>query len=525
MSATAAETAWKPRANPWAIAMVVTVAAFMEVLDTTIVNVSLPHIAGSLSASYDDATWALTSYLVANGIVLPISGWLSDVFGRKRYFLLCILMFTVCSLLCGTSQSLPELVIFRLLQGFFGGGLQPCQQAILLDTFPMSKRAQAMAVVSIATIVAPILGPTLGGWITDNISWRWVFFLNVPVGIAGIIGVAALVEDPPWVRERRSHGIDYIGIGLITLGLGALQITLDRGEEADWFSSPFIRVTALLAVMGCVGGVLWLLSTRRPVVNLFVLADRNFSLSALMISVMGLLLTSSSVVLPQFAQGVIGYTATQAGLILSPGGFVIIAMIPLVTRIMGLLETRLLVAFGFTIIGLAMWHAGHLVPQVSFVHLAFMRALQVLGLAFLFVPISTIAYSTLPREHAGDATALYSMFRNIAGSFGISLGTALISEREAARQTHLAAQLSDLNPAYQDMLARYTAKLQSMGHLAVEAKSMAVAQILRQLSLQASVLAYADVFRVSAFIAFAIVPFTIFYSRGKITRGGPPGGH
>jgi DHA2 family multidrug resistance protein len=238
---------WKPKANPWLIAVVVTVAAFMEVLDTTIVNVSLPHIAGSLSSSYDDATWALTSYLVANGIVLTISGWLSDLLGRKRYFMICIGMFTVCSFLCGTSQSLPELIVFRLAQGFFGGGLQPNQQSIILDTFEPSQRGKAMSVVAVATIVAPILGPTLGGYITDNFSWRWIFFINIPVGALGLFGVATLVEDPPWLKNKRARGIDYIGISLITLGLGCLQVALDRGEDEDWLGSPFIRVMFLLA--------------------------------------------------------------------------------------------------------------------------------------------------------------------------------------------------------------------------------------------------------------------------------------
>ena len=259
------ETQWKPKANPWLIAVVVTVAAFMEVLDTTIVNVSLPHIAGSLSSSYDDATWALTSYLVANGIVLTISGWLSDVLGRKRYFLICIGMFTVCSLpVRHVTPRLPELIVFRLMQGFFGGGLQPNQQSIILDTFEPAQRGKALGVVAIATIVAPIIGPTLGGYITDNFSWRWIFFINIPVGALGLFGVATLVEDPPWIKNKRSRGIDYIGIALITLGLGCLQVALDRGEDEDWLNSPFIRVMFLLAFLGITGAIGWLLTAKKP---------------------------------------------------------------------------------------------------------------------------------------------------------------------------------------------------------------------------------------------------------------------
>jgi DHA2 family multidrug resistance protein len=518
------DAGWKPRANPWLIAIVVTLAAFIEVLDTTIVNVSLPHIAGSLSCSYDDATWVLTSYLVANGIVLPISGWLSDVFGRKRYFMLCITMFTLCSLLCGTSQSLPELVIFRLLQGFFGGGLQPCQQAIMLDTFPLSKRAQAMSVVSVAAIAAPVLGPTLGGLITDNISWRWAFFINVPVGIAGVLAVAALVEDPPWVQARRSKGIDYIGIGLIALGLGAMQLTLDRGQEADWFSSPLIRMTALLALVGCTGAVLWLLTTKKPVVNLFVLADRSFSLSSGMLLVMTILLMSSSVMFPQFAQSVLGYTATQAGMVLSPAALAMVVMIPLVARLMGIMPTRAIIGLGFGIMGAAMWHASYLVPDVTYLHLVLMRFYQITGLAMLFVPISTFAFSTMPRSHSTDATALYAMFRNIAGSIGISLSTTMVAQHSNTRQAYLAAPLNNSNPVFRAMLARYESALRSAGHLAAEAHNMAMGQIYRELQRQAEIAAFADAFRAATILAFAVVPFVLLYPRGRLHRGGS-GGH
>jgi DHA2 family multidrug resistance protein len=286
------EEEWKPAYNPWLIAVVVTLAAFMEILDTTIVNVALPHIAGSLSASNDEATWSLTSYLVANGIVLTISGWLSDLFGRKRYFIICIVMFTVCSFLCGTAQSLAQIIIFRLMQGFFGGGLQPNQQSIILDTFPPARRAAAFGVTAIATIVAPVLGPTLGGYITDQASWRWIFFLNVPVGAIATFFVSVLVEDPPWEKNRRSRGIDYIGLALITLGLGCLQIMMDRGEDADWFQSDFIRLMALLAFLGISGAIGWLLIAK-PIVDLSVFKDRNFSGGCVMIAATGGILYAS----------------------------------------------------------------------------------------------------------------------------------------------------------------------------------------------------------------------------------------
>jgi DHA2 family multidrug resistance protein len=518
---TQAETdaAWRPKANPWLIAVVVTVAAFMEVLDTTIVNVSLPHIAGSLSSSYDDATWALTSYLVANGIVLTISGWLSDLFGRKRYFMICITMFTVCSFLCGTSTTLPELIIFRLMQGFFGGGLQPNQQSIILDTFDIKQRGKAMGVVAIATIVAPIIGPTLGGYITDNFSWRWIFFLNIPVGLLGTFGVATLVEDPPWVKRRRSRGIDYIGISLITLGLGCGQVMMDRGEDDDWFGSPFIRIMALLAFLGVAGAIGWLLTAKRPVVNLHVLGDKNFAIGATMIGCMGFILYSSAVLIPQFAQQVIGYTATLAGLILSPGGVVIILLIPIVTRLMAKIPIKYLIAFGFTLMGFSLLFSARLVPDITFLRLAEMRGFQTLGLAFMFAPISTIAYSTLPRELNGDAAAIYTMFRNVFGSIGISTATSLITSRTQVREAYLSTWMTPLNQPYNTLIQQDQATLLSMGHPASTTLSTATGLVYQTFRTQASVLAYTDVFMYCAIGAFCLVPLAFLFSNFKAGQG------
>jgi len=515
---------WTPKGNPWLIAVVVTIAAFMEVLDTTIVNVSLPHIAGSLSSSYDDATWALTSYLVANGIVLTISGWLSDVFGRKRYFMICIAMFTVCSFLCGTSTSLPELILFRLMQGFFGGGLQPNQQSIILDTFEPSQRGKALGVVAIATIVAPIIGPTLGGYITDNFSWRWIFFINIPVGIIGVFGVGALVEDPPWIKNKRSRGIDYIGISLITLGLGCLQVALDRGEDEDWLNSSFIRIMFLLAFLGITGAVGWLLTAKKPVVNLHVMGNRNFALGVTFIAAMGFILYASAVIIPQFAQQVQGYTATLAGLILSPGGVVIILLIPIVTRILPLFPTKWLITMGFTIMGFALIYSGRLTPNMTFTNLALIRVSQTLGLAFMFVPISTIAYSTLPRELNGDAAALYTMFRNVSGSIGISVATALITTRTQVREAYLSRWLTPLNQPYNTLLQQTQAALRGMGHAANTTQDIATGLIYRTFRQQASVLAYTDVFHYCAVAAFAIVPLTLLLSNYHPAKGAPRGG-
>jgi len=514
-----AQAQWKPKGNPWLIAVVVTVAAFMEVLDTTIVNVSLPHIAGSLSSSYDDATWALTSYLVANGIVLTISGWLSNVLGRKRYFMICIGMFTVCSLLCGTSTSLPELIIFRLLQGFFGGGLQPNQQSIILDTFDQSQRGRALSIVAIATVVAPIIGPTLGGYITDNLSWRWVFFINVPVGLLGLFGVAALVEDPPWLKAEPKRRIDVIGISLITIGLGCLQVAMDRGEDDDWLGAPFIRIMFLLAFLGITSAIGWLLTAKRPVVNLHVLGDRNFALGVTMIAAMAFILYSSAVVIPQFAQQVVGYTATLAGLILSPGGFVIIMLIPIITRVLPYVPTKYLIATGFMVMGFSLLYSSRLTPDISFTHLASMRAFQTAGLAFMFVPISVIAYSSLPRELNGDAAALYTMFRNVFGSIGISTSTALITQYTQKRQTYLSAWMTPLNQPFNTLTQSIQSTLLSTGHAASTVHQTALGVIYQTFRTQASVLAYCDVFELCAIAAFCMVPVAMLFSNYKPGKG------
>ena len=516
------EEPWKPQYNPWLIAVIVTSAAFMEILDTTIVNVALPHIAGSLSSSNDEATWALTSYLVANGIVLTISGWLGDLLGRKRYFIICIIMFTVCSFLCGVAQSLSQLIIFRLMQGFFGGGLQPNQQSIILDYFPPARRGAAFGVTAIATIVAPVLGPTLGGFITDQVSWRWIFFLNVPVGAVAAFFVSVMVEDPPWEKNRRSRGIDYIGLSLITIGLGCLEIMLDRGEDADWFQSNFICLMALLAFLGILGAIGWLLVARKPIVDLSVFADRNFAGGCIMIGATGGILYASAVLIPQVAQTVLLYTATWAGLILSPGGIAVIILIPFVGRLMAVIQIRYLIAFGFTIIGCALVYSSTLVPNIDFKTLVFMRTFQTAGLAFLFVPISTIAYMTLPRELNGDGAALFAMFRNIFGSIGIALATSQVTERSQVHQSYLAQWTSPLNQPYQALVAQYEQTLRGLGRVGAAAHDAAVGRVYQVFRTQAAILGYRDVFFYCAIVAFLIVPLCFLLS--PKTGGMRPGG-
>ena len=514
---------WKPRGNPWLIALVVTMAAFMEILDTTIVNVALPHIAGALSSSNDEATWTLTSYLVANGIVLPISGFFGNRLGRKRYFLICIGAFGVCSLLCGLATSLPQLIIFRLMQGFFGGGLQPNQQAIILDTFPPEKRGMAFSITAVATIVAPVLGPTLGGWITDNYTWRWIFFINIPVAILTFFSVSALVEDPPWVANQPKRSIDGIGLGLIAIGLGCLQVVMDRGEDDDWFGSNFIIGMSVASVVGILGAIGWLLTVKKPIVSLRVMQDRNFALGCFCTFVMFAILYASAVLIPQLAQEVLNYNSTNAGLVLSPGAALVCITIPIVQRVMTVVPTKYIIAFGFLVMGAGLVYSMNLVPTIDYDTLAKMRAAQSFGIALLFVPISTLSYATLPKELNSDAAALYTMFRNVSGAIGISLSTAMVTERSQVRTAHLVTHLDTFNPAYNAMIQRYQQTLMSTGHAAATTMSTATGQVYQMLRTQAQVLAYSDVFMFCAVAAFIVVPFAFLFS--GVTAKGGGGGH
>jgi DHA2 family multidrug resistance protein len=514
---------WKPAGNPWLIAVVVTLAAFMEVLDTTIVNVALPHIAGTLSVSYDEATWALTSYLVANSIVLPISAFLGRLLGRKRYFVICIMAFTVCSFLCGIATSLPQLIIFRVAQGFFGGGLQPNQQSIILDTFPPAQRGRAFSLTAVATVVAPVLGPTLGGWITDSFSWRWVFFINVPVGVLTAFGVMALVEDPPWVKKAKVS-IDYIGISLIALTFACFQIMLDRGEDEDWFASPSIRTFAALAVVGGATAVGWLLYARKPVVDLRVLKDRNFALGCCAIGVFATVLYGSAVLVPQLAQQHLGYTATLAGLVLSPGAFAIIFLIPLVGLAMSRVQTRYLLGLGFFSMGCGLLYSRNIAPNVDFFHLVLIRGAQAAPLALLFVPASVLAYQTIPQKMQGDAAALFTMFRNVAGSIGISVSTAMITSRTQVHMAYLSAHLSRSDANFNNMLSQLTSAIRNFSNTAGDAAQAALGQTYQTLIAQAGLLAYKDVFLYCALLAFAYVPFSFLFSPVK-KAAAAAGGH
>ncbi|EHH67512.1 DHA2 family efflux MFS transporter permease subunit [Gluconobacter morbifer] len=523
-AASTAHEDWKPKANPWLIAVVVTMGAFMEVLDTTIINVALPHIAGALGSSYDDATWALTAYLVANGVVLTISGWLSRLFGRKRYFLICVALFTVCSFLCGLSNSLPMLIVFRLLQGFFGGGLQPSQQSIILDTFPPAKRGAAMGLAAIATVVAPVLGPLAGGYLVDNFSWNWIFYVNVPFGILTFIGVSALVEDPPW-EQRRREKIDVIGITLITIGLGCLEVMCDRGEDDGWFGSNFIITMAVLGVVGIIASIVWLLKAKDPLLNLAIFKDRNFAVATFLMAMVGAILYAAAIIVPQFAQQVLGYTATVSGEVLAPGGVAIICLIPFVGRLMGFIQIRKIVAFGFFFMGVSMFYSAHLMPTTNFMHLVEYRIAQTAALAFLFVPLSTIAYETLPRELNGDASAMFSMSRNYVGSLAISLSTAAVIETQQERQSYLAHWMTPLRSEYLQYLAVVKQRAIEHGFTSSAASSVALHKLLQTFSTQVSMLAYNQIFMAIGTISFLVVPVCFLLAPNSAHGGKKAGGH
>lgn len=484
--------------NPYLVAMVVSLAAFMEVLDTTITNVSLSHIAGTLGASQDESTWVLTSYLVANGIVLPLSGWLSGVMGRKRFFMFCIAAFTAASFLCGIANSLPMLIAFRLMQGIAGGGLQPTQQAIIIDAFPPHKRGAAFGLMGLTMIVAPILGPTLGGFITDNFSWRWIFFMNVPVGIMAFWLVGRMVKDPPHADATGLQSIDFIGLSLIVLGLGALQIMLDKGQQEDWFSSNFIIFFASLAAICLISAIFWLLRQKDPVIDLRLLAEPSFSLSCIMIFFMGFCLYGSSTLLPLLVQSQYGYDATLAGLVLSPGGFAVIFIMPLAGKLVNKVQARYLIATGMAFLTLGQWYTMHLTPQTDYNTFVMMRIVQVIGLPFLFIPISTLAFMKIPKEKSSKASAIYALSRNMGGSIGIAVIISYMTRHQQINQSYLSANLSNSDPVFRSMLARYTNEFFSHGQTMMQAAHSAMGKIYGVLLHQSSIMAYRDAFMVMA---------------------------
>jgi DHA2 family multidrug resistance protein len=409
--------------HPWIIAFTVMLAIFMEVLDTSVANVALPHIAGNLSAGVDESTWVLTSYLVSNAIVLPLTGWFSSYFGRKRFYMACVAIFTLSSLLCGLAPSLSLLVFFRVLQGAGGGALQPISQAILLESFPKEKQGMAMAIFGMGVVLAPIIGPTLGGWITDSYSWRWIFLINIPVGVISLVLTAFLIFDPPYlVRKSLREGakIDYIGIGLLSVGLGFLQVVLDKGEREDWFGSNFIVWCSVVAAVGLLGAFLWELNREDPAVDFHLLKERNFLIATMTMFMLGVVLYGSTALLPIFLQTLLGYTALLSGLVLSPGGILVVILLPVVGKLLNRFESRWLVVFGLSLLSLSLFHMAHFNLEVSFGTAMMARVYQSAGMAFLFVPINVMAFYFIPKAKINNATGIINLARNIGGSVGIA---------------------------------------------------------------------------------------------------------
>ncbi len=498
------------RVNPWIIALTVMIATFMEVLDTSVANVALPHIAGNLSATVDEATWVLTSYLVANAVVLPLGGYFSSLIGRKRFYLTCVTLFTVASFLCGIAPSLGWLIFFRVLQGLGGGGLQPISQAILVETFPLEKRGTAMAVYGMGVVLAPIIGPVLGGWITDNFSWHWIFLINIPVGFLSFTLTSALVQDPPnfhRISLKEGAKFDYLGIGVITLGLASLEIVLDEGQRKDWFASNLIIAFALLAVVALVYAVFHELKKDRPIVDLRLLKDRTFAVAILMLFVLGFVLYGSLALLPIFLQTMLGYTALLSGWVLSPGGFAIMLMMPVVAILLKKFDTRWLIAFGFFFCGVGLIQMAGFNLQVDFRTAMWSRVVQSLGFAFLFIPINVSAMQHIPPEKTAYATGLMNLVRNIGGSMGIAIATTLLARRAQVHQANLIGHLAPGDAAYQGLLNQASQLGVLRGGLsAPDAARMAQGAAYGTVVKQSSMMAFSDTFWFMGVLCIALLP-------------------
>ncbi len=496
--------------NPWLVAIVVSIATFMEVLDTSIANVSLTHIAGELSASLDESTWVLTSYLVSNAIVLPVSGWLANAIGRKRFYMGCVFLFTASSLLCGLAPSLGWLIVFRIMQGLGGGGLAPSEQSILADSFPPAKRGMAFALYGVAVVVAPAVGPTLGGWITDNYAWRWIFFINVPVGVLSLVLVYLILHEPRvGGGEDKRGGIDYVGFGLVAIGFGALQIVLDKGQREDWFESRFIQVFATVSAVAVVVLIVWELNRPNPVVDVPLFRNLNFAVSNVVMFALGFILFGTTQLLPQLTQTLLGYTATIAGEVISPGGFAVLALMPLVGLLLRHVQPKWLILVGLVIEVTALLYMATFSLDVSYGKLAWARTIQASGLAFLFVPISTIAYAGLAPDKTNAASAIINLSRNLGGSFGISIAQTWLARRGQFHQTFLVGHASPGNPVYDARIAEMTHRMAAAGDPA-GAGQRAIAAVFNEIQRQATMLAYIDIFHWLAVAAVAAIPLVFF---------------
>ena len=501
--------------NPWTIIAVISIATFMVVLDTSIANVALAHIAGSVGASYDEATWVITSFLVANAITIPISGWLADVIGRKPYYMLSVALFTLASFFCGTATSLSFLVVARIIQGIGGGGLAPVEQSMMADTFPPEKRGLAFALYSVVVIIAPVLGPSLGGWITDNYSWHWVFLINLPVGILSLILVSIFVVEPPALkrrsRELRAGGlrVDFVGFLLAALFLGCLEVTLDRGQRDDWFGSNMIVTTTIASAVAFIAFIPWELTRRDPIVRIRLYGRRNFLIANIFLLLLGVIVFGTTQFIPQFLQEVLGYTATNAGLALTLGGVATLFVVPIAGILTGRIDQRVLIGFALVIQGVALWNMSQFTTQISFHDAAIARMIQSIGLPFFFIPVTNAGYVGLRPEENNQASALMNVSRNLGGTFGISLVQTMLERRAQVHQSQYVETLNPLNPNYQAAIQNTAHVLMSQGVAQAKAMSAATAIIYQNLQQQAQMLSYIDVFHTLMWIVFGVLPLVI----------------
>lgn len=515
--------------NPYLIAFVVSIATFMEVLDTTIANVALRHIAGGLAVGIDESTYVITSYLVANAIVLSISGWLSTVIGRKRFYMICVATFSVASLLCGFAWNLQSLVLFRILQGLGGGGMATSEQAILADSFPPHKRGQAFAIYGVAVVVAPVIGPTLGGWITDTYSWHWVFLINVPMGLLSLFLVGTLVKEPSGAEGERQKllekglRVDYIGFLLVAIGLGSLEFVLDEGQRNDWFGSSMIVTFAVLAAASLLALIPWELTRDDPIVDIRLLGRRQFGACFLVMLGTGAVLISTTQLLPQLLQTELNYTAMLAGLSLSPGGIATLVLMPVVGRLVGIVQPKYLIMFGATVVAFSMWHLTGLNGDVTYGYAALSRIFLAIGLPFLFLPVTTASYDGVPQDKTNQASALINVARNIGGSMGVALAQTILAQRQQFHQSRLIEHAAPSDLGYQQTIDTMTRFFQAQGSNATDAASQAVAWVGKTLQQQVDFLAYIDVFWMLAIVAVLMIPTAAVLR--SIDLGAPARGH
>jgi MFS transporter, DHA2 family, multidrug resistance protein len=518
-------TEWKPQSNPWLIAATVALAAFMEVLDTSIANVALPHVAGDLGASTSQGTWVLTSYLVSNAIILPVGAWASSVIGRRNFFLLCITIFTVASFLCGIAPSMPILLIARVLQGVGGGGLQPMAQAIMADSFAPKKRGQAFALYGLVAVLAPSLGPTIGGWITDNYSWRWIFYINLPVGILAFFLVSRLVQDPPWIKADRANlkRLDYIGLGLLTVAMGGMQIMLDKGEENDWFASTFIRVFGLLFLAGMAGLIWWQWHAKNPIMNLRLFKYKNFAICCFLMILVGGVLNAATVLQPQFLQQLMGYTATLAGKALMGGGLALLVVMPLAGMATGRFPARNLAAIGFGCFAGAFYYtSSHFTLTMTFGFASWLRILQMIPIPFCFIAITNAAYVGLPKEASNQVSGIINFVRNVGGSIFIAVTGAIVTNRSLFHQARLQEFMQPGNLAFVNHVNALTSFFGGSGR-GPGPGLMARAAIYEQLNQQATAQAYQDIYRLLSWMAMGMVACAFLLSKNKPGQGAPKG--